>query len=306
VVDARRRWVAPEPVHLRATLGLHRHGRADPTFRRTSDGVWRTTLTPDGPGTALLRQLDARTIEISAWGAGEEWILDAAPQWLGAVDDPSGFDVSDTPLRRAALRFAGWRVGRSLRLMEALVPAIIEQKVTGGEAARAWHWLLDRHGSPAPGPAPPGMRVVPSAREWAQVPSWDFHRAGLGPLRTQTLLRVAQRGDNLDRLVTDDVARAASALLSLPGIGDWTVAETLQRSMGAADLVSVNDLHLGRHVVWALTGEVVTRDRADERMLELLGPYRPHRFRVQRLAELGVAAPPRRGPRYAPLDHRHR
>ena len=39
-------------------------------------------------------------------------------------------------------------------------------------------------------------------------------------------------------------------------------------------------------------------------MLELLEPYRGHRYRVLRLIELSGLAPPRRGPRYAGRDYR--
>ena len=59
---------------------------------------------------------------------------------------------------------------RSGRVLEALVPAVLEQKVTGREAWRAWRWLVRRYGEPAPGPAgllPDGLRVPPAARTWA-------------------------------------------------------------------------------------------------------------------------------------------
>jgi hypothetical protein len=50
-------------------------------------------------------------------------------------------------------------------------------------------------------------------------------------------------------------------------------------------------------VSWALAGE----PRADDdRMLELLEPYRGQRARVQRLLEVGRIVPPRYGPRMAP------
>ena len=42
-------------------------------------------------------------------------------------------------------------------------------------------------------------------------------------------------------------------------------------------------------------------------MLELLAPYRPHRYRVVRhLLLAGLARVPRRGPRLAIEDHRFR
>ena len=83
------------------------------------------------------------------------------------------------------------------------------------------------------------------------------------------------------------------ALRTVPGIGLWTAAEIAQRAHGDADAVSVGDYHLANHVGWALTGHRVD----DVRMLELLEPYRPHRFRVTRLIELGVPRPPAFGPK---------
>jgi len=49
------------------------------------------------------------------------------------------------------------------------VPAVLEQKVTVIEAHRVWRALLRLAGEPAPGPAPEGMRVVPSPRRVLEV-----------------------------------------------------------------------------------------------------------------------------------------
>jgi hypothetical protein len=56
----------------------------------------------------------------------------------------------------------------------------------------------------------------------------------------------------------------------------------------------VGDYHLPHLVSWAFDGEP---RGSDERMLQLLAPYRGQRARVIRLIELGVPRPPRRGPR---------
>jgi 3-methyladenine DNA glycosylase/8-oxoguanine DNA glycosylase len=72
------------------------------------------------------------------------------------------------------------------------------------------------------------------------------------------------------------------------------VAEVARVALGDADAVSVGDYHVPSIVAWALAGE---RDGSDERMLELLEPFRPHRGRVQRLLEEAHIRPPARGPR---------
>lgn len=285
---------------------MNRRGGADPTYRGDSRLVWRTSQTPEGPGTVRIALRSATEVRYTAWGPGAEWLAAVVPDWLGARDDLDGFHPDHPGLDRVARRLVGWRLGRTGRVMEALVPAILEQKVTGRESVQAWRWLVERYGEIAPGPTPTGMRVPPTGRDWALIPSWDWHRAGVGPERAATIIRCARVADHMEEVLALTPEDAEGRLRAVPGVGVWTAAEVMQRAAGAADMVSFGDLHVGRHVVWAMTGELVARDRADDRMAELLEPYRPHRYRVQRLIELSGARPPRRGPRYRPLDHRRR
>jgi 3-methyladenine DNA glycosylase/8-oxoguanine DNA glycosylase len=303
-----REWQPPFPVDVRLTLAVHGRGGGDPTFRVDGAGaVWRTSLTPDGPGTIRVLPpspgaLDAPAVRAQAWGPGAAWLLEALPAALGLHDDATGFDPGTHPvLREVAGRHPGLRLGRSGRLMEALVPAILEQKVTGAEAHRAWRILLARFGTPAPGPAPAGMRVFPDARTWRRVPSWEWHRAGVEGVRAQTILHAASVAESLERLLALTNAEAGRGLQSIPGIGPWTRAETMQRAAGDPDAVSVGDYHLPKIVGWALAGRQGTDDAA---MLELLAPYAGHRHRVTRLVELSGLGPPRRGPRMSVRDYR--
>jgi 3-methyladenine DNA glycosylase/8-oxoguanine DNA glycosylase len=190
---------------------------------------------------------------------------------------------------------------RSGRVMESLVPAVLEQRVQTMTAHRAWRWLVERHGTPAPGPAPAGLWVAPSARVWAGVPTWEWHRAGVDPARARTVVacaRVAGRLEEAARLAPEE---ARARLEKVPGVGVWTSAEVAQRAFGDADAVSVGDFHLAAAVGWALTGE-----RTDDAgMLRLLAPYAPHRHRVVRLLSLGGhPRAPRRGPRLPLVDYR--
>jgi 3-methyladenine DNA glycosylase/8-oxoguanine DNA glycosylase len=185
--------------------------------------------------------------------------------------------------------------------MEALVPAIMEQKVATVEAHRAWRILLARFGTPPPGPAPAGMRVFPPPRTWRRIPSWEWHRAGVEGVRAQTIFRAADVADSLERLLAQTNAEAHRKLQTIPGIGPWTSAETLQRAAGDPDAVSVGDYNLPKAVGWALAGRQTTDDAA---MLELLAPYAGHRYRVTRLVRLSGLRPPRRGPRLPVRDYR--
>lgn len=297
----------PFPVDVRGMLAVHARGPGDPAFRADESGaVWRTSLTPDGPATIRVAPAKADgtrfAVTAQAWGQGAAWILAALPAALGADDDISGFDPGGHPvLRDAARRHPGLRVGRSGRLMEALVPAILEQKVVSIEAHRAWKILLRQHGSPAPGPAPHGMRVVPDPRSWRAIPSWDWHRAGVEGVRAKTIIRAAVVAGRLEQLLTHNPEDASRKLRTISGIGPWTAAETLQRAAGDPDAVSVGDYNLPKAVGWALAGRRETDDAA---MLDLLEPYRGHRYRVTRLVELGGPRVPRRGPRMTVRDYR--
>ncbi len=323
----RREWQAPFGLDVRLTLSPYRHGGGDPTFRVDQAGaIWRTSLTPDGPGTVRITSCPAaatsrpaaaasrpaaaasrrspladQTLVIGqAWGPGASWLLDRLPDQLGGHDDLSRFTARHAIVSELVLRHPGLRVGRTGRVFEALVPAVLEQKVVGKEAHRAWRFLLRKHGEPAPGPAPAGMAVCPPPKVWARIPSWDWHRAGVEGVRARTIITAAEVAARLEQILELDAAEADRRLRSLPGIGVWTSAEIRQRAAGDPDAVSVGDYHLPKTVGWTLAGRITD----DAGMLELLAPYAGHRYRVTRLIELGGSAPPRRGPRMPVRDYR--
>ncbi|TDD30699.1 DNA-3-methyladenine glycosylase 2 family protein, partial [Nonomuraea terrae] len=224
--------------------------------------------------------------------------LETLPALLGADDDLSGFSLRHDLLAEVARRHPGLRIGRTGRVMEALVPAVLEQKVVGREAWRAWRWLLARYGEPAPGPAPAGMRVVPEPAVWRQIPTWHWHRAGAEAVRARTIATAAWHAAKLEAAATTE--ELDRLLRALPGVGVWTSAEVRQRAFGDPDAVSVGDFHLAKLVGYALTGEKTD----DEGMLRLLEPYAGHRHRATVLVWLSGRRPPARGPRMAARDYR--
>jgi 3-methyladenine DNA glycosylase/8-oxoguanine DNA glycosylase len=240
-------------------------------------------------------------VAATAWGRGAQWLLDHVPAWLGDHDRPHEFRPRHPIVEQAAKRGAGFRIGRIGLVMEALVPVILEQKVAGLEAWRSWQALMRRHGQPAPGPAPHGMRVLPEPEVLRHLPSWEWHQLGVGPERSRTVVRAAALAGSLERLAAKPAAEAMAGLRSVPGIGRWTAAEVVQRSHGDPDAVSVGDYNLPGVVAYALAGE---RTADDARMLELLEPYRGHRHRVCLLLARYGPRPPRHGPRQALRDYR--
>lgn len=294
-----------QPVDLRSAFGLLVRGSGDPTMRLATGAAIRASVTPDGPGTIEIRgeaELRAR-----AWGPGGAWLLERLPAALGLDDVDTGFDPGHHPAVAALARRHGRvRLGRTGAVWEALLPAILEQRITGTEAWRNYRRLVRAHGGPAPGPF--GLALPPTAARIASLPSWTLTGLGIEPRRGALLRRIAREMPRLEALGA--VARApgqggegaialAAALQAHPGIGPWTAAEVTLRALGDPDAVSVGDAHLSNVVTFALTG---APRGTDERMLELLQPWTGHRARVIRLLEAARVRPPRYGPRVAPRD----
>lgn len=331
-----RSWDAPFGVDVGAVLSVHRRGHGDPAFCVDADGaIWRACRTPEGPGTLRLawRSGDRTRVSADAWGPGAEWLLESVPDALGAADRPQDFVPHHDALRQALRLHPAVRIGRTGLVLDSLVPAVLEQKVVGAEATRSWRLLLRRFGDPAPGPVPIRARraenmtgrpvrerpavgtraaggvatgcliVPPSAKTWASIPSWEWHRAGVEAVRARTIAAAARVAPRMEEVTVLSPDAADRRLQAVPGIGPWTSAEVRQRACGDADAVSVGDYHLPSIVGWALAGKIVD----DDGMLELLAPYGGHRHRACVLAGLaGLAGQrlPRRGPRLAARDFR--
>lgn len=285
------------PLDLRLTLLSLKRGPGDPALGFEPDGsAWWAVRTPDGPATLHLTG-SAAEITGTAWGPGAARLLDGLPGLLGEHDDPRRFDpAGHLGLHRAARAMSGLRMTRSDDLFGALVPAVLEQRVLTVDAHTAWRFLVRRHGSPAPGPAPVWLRVPPDAAGWREVPVWDWRRAGVDDARTGAVRRAASVAGKLDQAVAlGSTAELTRRLCVLPGIGAWTAAEVCRRVLGDADAVSVGDLHLPR-----LVGAALGRRVAQEEVLDALAPWAPHRGRVVRLLELSE----RRGGRDRPRPRR--
>jgi 3-methyladenine DNA glycosylase/8-oxoguanine DNA glycosylase len=288
------RFDTPEPIDLGLTLGPLRHGRDDPTIRFEQDGVWLARSTAAGPASIRLAT-DGHAVAADAWGPGAELALEAVPDLAGLNDAP-GLLVARHPLvHELQRRLPGLRLPRTGQLLPALVPAVIEQKVTGPEAHGAYVGLVRRLGESAPGPM--ALLLPPSAQALAALPYFEFHPLGLERRRADLLRRIATRATAIEALTALPPDVAMTRLQSIPGIGPWTAAEATRIAFGDPDAVSVGDAHLPDLVAWALAGE----PRADDaRMLELLEPYRGQRARVVRLLEAAAIKIPRFGPRFAP------
>jgi 3-methyladenine DNA glycosylase/8-oxoguanine DNA glycosylase len=260
---------------------------------RDDAGWWRAMRTPEGPATILVRRA-GESVAVDAWGEGADWAIDGAPELVGLHDDPTAWSPADPKLAALHRSAPGLRFGRTRLVFEAAMVAVIGQKVTGKEAAAGLRGMTRRFSGPAPGPNP-RLRLPPDPERLAAAAYHDFHDLGVEKKRADTVRRLAADAARIDRLVSTPTIEAKRYLARFPGVGEWTVAETLVVSHGDTDAVSVGDYHTKNIVAWHLAGE---ERGTDERMLELLEPNRPHRARAVRLLEAQGPAP-RRGPRLA-------
>ncbi|MEX2551517.1 MAG: DNA-3-methyladenine glycosylase 2 family protein [Actinomycetota bacterium] len=294
-IEQRRTLRPALPLDLSCTLRPLRRGFNDPTMRIDSSGIWRATRTPEGPCSTHL-ETSGDEILVTAWGPGAGWALERAPELVGLNDDPDALKPVHPCLRDLHRRHRGMRIGRSGAVLEAVIPSIIEQKVTGGEARRSYRRLVERYSEPAPGPGK--LLLPPDPLVLGELGYYELHPLGIEKKRADTILRACRMATKLERAASMPPGTAHALLGLVPGIGPWTVAEVALVALGDVDAVSVGDYHLPNLVSWILAGE----PRGDDaRMLELLEPYRGQRGRAIRLLEKAGITAPRYGPRYSPL-----
>jgi len=281
-------------LDLFRTLWPVRRGLHDPTTRFVPGGVWRATRTAEGPATTHL-SVRAGWLEVEAWGPGAETALAAARGLAGLEDRPGELEPRDAVVRQIARRLPGLRLPRTRCVVETLVPSIIDQKVTGLEARRAYAGLVRSFGERAPGPT--RLLLPPDAVRLAELPYYAYHRFGIERRRAETIRRACALAPRIEAAGHAGPAELARRLLSIDGIGAWTAAEVTRLALGDPDAVSVGDYHVPSLVTWSLAREP---RGTDARMLELLEPYLGQRARVVRLLEVGGSWPPRRGPRMPP------
>lgn len=290
--DAHVVVACPPGLDVRRTLLRLRRGAGDPTWSWEPGAVWHATRRGDAGATLRLCPVPGG-VRVDAWGPAAAQAVAEAPGLVGVLDDTTGFAAHLHPVvARAARTHGGLRLARGGDVWAAVVSAVLEQRVVGLDAKASWRRLVQRHGAPAPGPAPDGLRLAPPPGVWGALPVWEWRAAGVDAQRSDTVRRAAQvahafRAD----LAPDELARR---LLTVRGIGPWTVAEVTSRALGDPDAVQVGDAHLPHLVGWALTGR-----RADDAgMLRLLAPWQGHRQRVLVLLESAhLGRMPAYGPR---------
>ncbi|MEM7271628.1 MAG: DNA-3-methyladenine glycosylase 2 family protein [Actinomycetota bacterium] len=297
-----RREVVTGEIDLDATLRHLALLPSDPTVSFRPGRLERATITPAGPATVLVRWDAAEDrVELTTWGPGGDWIADRASGLLGLEDDVGDFDPPDRPLRDVWRRNPGRRIARTDTLWHDLAWFIVQQRVRTTDADHQWRLLVESLGTPADGPS--GLLVPPAPSAVARLHYTEFHRFGIERRRADVLQAAARLVDRLAETVDGPFDAADPKLATVRGIGPWTRSCLAVQTWGEADVVIVGDDGIPSVVSWFLAREA-TAD--DARMIELLEPHRPHRYRVIQLAFASGARPPRRHHRYARNDIRRR
>lgn len=292
VVRVVRSAFAPPRPAYRATLTAFRYGAADPTTRLGTAEFWRATHTPDGPGTLRLSWATG-PVRVDAWGPGGSWLADRAGALIGRHDTAVVVEPAHPAVRRALANATPTPIGASGDLYHELLPTILGQRITGGEALAQWRRLARRIGEPAPGPLT-GLTLPPTPAAIAGLTSWDAHRLGIERTRLDTMRAVARQSHHMWEWAGLAPAECAARLAGIPGVGQWTIGCVLGTALGDPDAVAVGDFHLKNVICWALAGEP---RGTDERMLELLTPYAGQRGRVVRALLADGWSAPKFGPR---------
>jgi 3-methyladenine DNA glycosylase/8-oxoguanine DNA glycosylase len=252
-------------------------GQHDPTCQRGPGQLWKAGRTPDGPATLRLTR-EGDGVVARAWGPGAAWAVARADALAGLRDDASSLAGAGGPIGALARRTRGIRLARSPWVLDGVARYVLQQRVTFRDAARAHRRLVSWLGAVAPGP--PGLLLPLAPPDWLALDDLSLRRAGIDARRSRTLRAAARGARRLGSAFDLDLPKARRVLESIPGCGAWTVPITMGFVLGDPDAVPLGDLHLPHEVGRVLAGEPCADDA---RMLQLLEPYRGHRFRVLRL-----------------------
>jgi 3-methyladenine DNA glycosylase/8-oxoguanine DNA glycosylase len=295
---ARTRLLALDGVDPASALprGL---GRFDPSCTSGPGMLARAVHTPGGPGTIRFDWSPGGHAAVAAWGPPDavDWLLGAAPAWLGLGDDVSDFRPAHPLVAELWRRSPGARLGASGVVWSELLPTIVSQRVQFPDAARSWRRLVRAHGTAAPGRL--GLWLAPSPERLRSLSYHDLHRFDLERRRADALLTAARHADRLEAAVAMPIDRAVARVQALPGLGAWTATSTAAAALGHPDTVVLGDFWFPTVVRHALAGDR-TWCPDDGPMLALLEPFAGHRGRVVRMLCAAGFQPARRAPRRAP------
>jgi 3-methyladenine DNA glycosylase/8-oxoguanine DNA glycosylase len=265
------------PIHFYRSFSMQRLGPHDPTAALSGDCFRKAFFYLGDPAALeICRDGECRALQVSAYGEHCEELLGETVTGLQQDDSYAAFSTEDTGILRLHWRLPGLRLLRVPWLYDMTCSAILQQRIRTVDAMRDWRRIVYRWGADAP----LGLRAFPPAEVLAHVPMFELERLGMDPRRARTLLTFAKESRLVGFKSGMSFADLRKYLLRVPGIGPWTTESVLGYGAGDTDAAIPGDLHLPRVVCYGLAGEF---GGSDERMMELLEPFRGHRFRIIRL-----------------------
>jgi 3-methyladenine DNA glycosylase/8-oxoguanine DNA glycosylase len=259
-------------------------GPFDPTGTLDRDCFRKAFFYSEEPAAIEICRAE-RGLKICAHGSFADELLTETIAGLQQDDGYTAFATPDTGVLRLHTLHPGLRLLRVPWLYDITCSAILQQRVRTVDAMREWRRITQRWGTPAP----LGLRSFPSADVLAHVPMFALESIGIDAKRARTLLAFARESRLVSMKSGMTFADLRKYLLRIPGIGPWTTESVMGYGAGDTDAAIPGDLHLPRVVCYALAGE---ERGSDERMMELLEPFRGDRFRIIRLiGAAGVDVP---------------
>jgi 3-methyladenine DNA glycosylase/8-oxoguanine DNA glycosylase len=266
-------------------------GPSDPTLRVAGNALAMCLRTPEGPITLEAAHSPER-LDLRLWGPGSEWLEPRLPKMVGIDDRPDLFRPSHPVVREIHRRLGGAHLPRLPRVFDRIIQVVALQLVKSSEGYRAWKRIVQEFGEAAPGPQ--GLVLPPSPETVARLPDSALVAHGVPHKQARTMLRLAGAAGELEAEGEKGTEELTEALSRIRGIGPWTLGYVRGTALGDADAVLPGDYNLPRSIGWVLAGE---RYADDARMLELLEPFRGHRFRVVKLIWANGVRAPRTRPR---------
>lgn len=290
------------PYDLEATLWLMSMGKGNPCLQMEGPQAARIAVnTPAGP-TAMHVRHEGDQLHIEATGEGAKWMQPHLVSYLGVDFEPPRI-AGLRKLRQLAYDWRGLRLVRMPTVYTSLVQIVLQQLISYRDACYGWRKLVQRYGTPVPGQDDLHYPPLPSVL--AKLHSHHFIECGVLPMHGKRIVEVSRAVERIEAAwntsnADDALQRTSQLLLDLPGIGPWTVGLLRGAALGDVDAEVRDDYSMPKFVRYFFEGPEFLASGAeatDEDMLELLEPYRPHRFYVLTLINKGGDHPPRRGPR---------
>lgn len=269
VVDLPHGYPLP---YLRRALSRDEHSA---TEKLDGDRYTTAVTLTDGPAVLILNLSDSTIqVEVSRGSAPEAHAIVIG--LLGLDEDAAAFArlARRLGLARLVSGRPELRISRTPSVFDGLLWSIIGQQINFGFACVLKRRLIERISQPLAGSiyAPPTAAAI-AALEAGDLLPLQFSRQKAGYVIATARLIVEGKLD-LVALRTMSATRAERTLLSIHGLGPWSVNYLMMRSLGFADCVPLGDTGVTSGLQSLLKLEQRPDVDATRRLMTMFSPYR--------------------------------